>query len=121
MRASFATLFAVAGAAAAADSTWKLMSTSTGCKFGRCFTSYVVSGEEFTADGVTFPAFAARCKTMSSCTNAVEGSVIDSIAADGVLTITQTVVDNGVKKSAKAVLDWDESSEVYLEATAKAQ
>ncbi|KAI1359629.1 hypothetical protein F5Y08DRAFT_319161 [Xylaria arbuscula] len=119
MRFSAAALFAVGASAAAAD--WKLMSTSTGCKFGRCFTSYVVSGDEFTADGVTFPAFAARCKTLSGCTNAADGSVIDASATENALTISQTVVSNGVKKVASAVYEWDESSEVFLTATPKAQ
>ena len=64
MRFSVAALFAVGASAAAADGM--LMSTSTGRKFGRCFTSYVVSGDEFTADGVTFPAFAARVSIYSS-------------------------------------------------------
>ena len=35
------------------------------------------------------------------------------------MTITQTVVKNGEKKVATAVYDWDESSEVFLTATAK--
>ncbi|GAW19792.1 hypothetical protein ANO14919_092830 [Xylariales sp. No.14919] len=120
MRASLSALFAVGAAAAAtADlATWKVMSINTGCKFGRCFTSYVVSGDEFTADGVTFPAFAARCKTLGSCSNALEGSVIASAtdATTGLLTITQTVTKSGVEKVATANLDWDESSEVYMEA-----
>ncbi|KAI1130120.1 hypothetical protein F5Y10DRAFT_236687 [Nemania abortiva] len=122
MRASLSALFAV-GAAAAATSgadlgAWKLMSISTGCKFGRCFTSYVVSGDELTVDGVTFPSFAARCKTLGSCSNAVEGSVIASTAdpETGKLLITQTVTVDGKEKTATAAADWDESSEVYIEA-----
>ncbi|KAI0400234.1 hypothetical protein F4802DRAFT_586012 [Xylaria palmicola] len=122
MRASLSALFAV-GAAAAATSgadlgTWKLMSISTGCKFGRCFTSYVVSGDELTVDGVTYPAFAARCKTMGSCSNALEGSTIasKSDAETGKLVITQTVVKDGKEKTVTATADWDESSEVYVEA-----
>ncbi|KAI0206756.1 hypothetical protein F4808DRAFT_405249 [Astrocystis sublimbata] len=110
-------LFAV-GAAAAATSgsdlgSYKLMSIATGCKFGRCFTSYVVSGEEAVVDGVTYPAFAARCKTMGGCTNALKGSEISSVAntETGLLTITQTVG----KSVRKATTEWDESSEVYLD------
>ncbi|KAI0471286.1 hypothetical protein F4859DRAFT_515507 [Xylaria cf. heliscus] len=117
MRASLSAVFAV-GAAAAASSgadlgTWKLMSISTGCKFGRCFTSYVVSGDEAVVNGVTYPAFAARCKTLGSCSNAVEGSTIDSHAdaVTGKITITQTVG----KAVRTATADWDESSEVYIE------
>ncbi|KAI8945044.1 hypothetical protein F4801DRAFT_151593 [Xylaria longipes] len=117
MRVSLTAVFAV-GAAAAASSgadlgTWKLMSIATGCKFGRCFTSYVVSGDEAVVDGVTYPAFAARCKTLGSCSNAIEGSDIASKAdpETGKLTITQTVG----KAVRTASADWDESSEVYLE------
>lgn len=117
MRVSVAALFAVGAAAATADlGSWKIMSTATGCKFGRCFTNYVVSGDELTVDGVTFPAFAARCKTLGSCTNALEGSTIASKATDGKLTLTQTVIKNGVEKVATATADWDESTEVYVEA-----
>ncbi|KAH8161512.1 hypothetical protein CIB48_g6723 [Xylaria polymorpha] len=117
MRVSFAAVFAV-GAAAASSSvadlgSWKLMSIATGCKFGRCFTSYVVSGDEAVVDGVTYPAFAARCKTLGSCSNAIDGSTIASQvdALTGKLTITQTVG----KAVRTAIADWDESSEVYLE------
>ncbi|KAF2967642.1 hypothetical protein GQX73_g5919 [Xylaria multiplex] len=118
MRVSVSALLAVGAAAVASAelASWKVMSISTGCKFGRCFTSYVVSGDEFTADGVTFPAFAARCKTLGSCANALEGSVIASAtdATTGLLTITQTVTKDGVKKVATSNLDWDESSEVFM-------
>ncbi|KAI0110840.1 hypothetical protein GGR51DRAFT_557841 [Nemania sp. FL0031] len=122
MRASLSAVFAVGAAAAATSATdlgaWKLMSIATGCKFGRCFTSYVVSGDELTVDGVTFPAFAARCKTLGSCSNALEGSVIASKtdAETGKLFITQTVTTDGVEKVVTAVADWDESTEVYVEA-----
>ncbi|GAP85833.1 hypothetical protein SAMD00023353_1401270 [Rosellinia necatrix] len=115
MRVS-AVLFAV-GAAAATTSvadlgSWKIMSIATGCKFGRCFTSYVVSGDEVTVDGVTFPSFAARCKTLGSCTNALEGSSISSKAEDGKLTVTQTAGG----KTLTAIADWDETTETYVEA-----
>ncbi|KAJ2974130.1 hypothetical protein NUW58_g8755 [Xylaria curta] len=58
------------------------------------------------------------CKTLGSCSNALEGSAIASHAdpETGKLTITQTVTKDGKDKVVTASADWDESTEVYVEA-----